>query len=169
MSRGQSGLNDDAVNIISNERRRLQRHAQQLNDRVTRWSDTNEYNGSRQHQKACESELENIVHSLRRLRRNATLLFDASEQILVPTVKLSFSEQEQLRFNSTVLKNISGKQARISLVVFTDAVDLKQPVVADSEDAQNFERDVPGAIRRLGVPFWRKRFVGDRIRFLTEE
>ncbi|CAN8064578.1 unnamed protein product [Agarophyton chilense] len=170
MSRDGDETNGEAVNVIGSERRRLQRHAQMLDERMAKWSECNTHNVVRMSQEQCESELQVMISNVQRLRRNASLLFEVSEQVLVPRVKLCFSEADQLRFNSTVLKHISGRQARVSLVIFRDALDLKkQPVVARSDDVHNFERDVPAPIRRVGVPFWRKRFVGDRTRFLTDE
>lgn len=153
----------DYVDVVHRERQRLELHAQALEMRVSNWSTFN-YD----HVHHCESELQNIITAIQRLRRNASTLFKASEQLFVPRVKHLFSESEQLQFNSQVLKHISGKQARMSLVMFRDGVDMSEPIVALRDDLNNFERDVPAPIRRVGVPFWRSRFVGEKTRFLTE-
>lgn len=148
------------ANIVNNETKKIQKQCTSLTRTVSRWSIQ---------PKDCYSELDSIIHSVQRLKRNGAALFQASEAVLVPRVNCLFSEREQLKFNRQVLKYITGKQARISLVIFADAVDATNPSVAKRSDRNNFQRDVPALIRKFGVPFWRNRFVADKIQFLTEE
>lgn len=107
-----------------------------------------------------------IVHSVRskvdRLSEDADNLFAISEATMIPRVVDIFSRAEQLRFNDKVISNISGKQARISLVIF------KHAIHDSPQDAINFQRGVPAAIRKLALPYWFKKFVAHKIRFVTD-
>lgn len=158
--RERNGVTEQRHAIIETERQRLETDSKALANRVDQWVVGRP--------RTCEREADAILMNVERLRRNAALLFEASEAVLVPQVMRLFSEKEQLKFNSTVLKKITGRQARISLVIFRDAVDQTEPVVAKKADAEDFENSVPGPIRRLAVPYWRSKFVDERIRFITE-
>lgn len=148
------------LSIIQNERHRLLKDSQHLSSVVTAWVDVES--------SQCEQGLHRIMHLLSRLNRNAHALFEASESVVIPRVRFLFSEKEQLRLNRRILNAISPVQARISLVIFRDAVDQQHPVVANRQDKEDFEHSVPAPIRTLGVPYWRRKFVDRKMRFLTQ-
>lgn len=152
---------DRSVAAVSAERSRLADESLRLEKRVESWVDVSD--------DSCERELLSIVANIISLRRKASQLFQASEAFFIPRVRRNFSEKEQLKFNSKVLRNITGKQARISLVVFRDAVDSNEPRVASEQDFKDFESEIPSAIRRFALPHWRRKFVDHKIRFLTDK
>lgn len=116
---------------------------------------------------ACRRDLNTILRRIDRLTRSAQLLFDSSEAVLIPHVKAAFSEADQLRFNHQVIRNISAEDARISLVIFRDAIDRTPPVIASRADWSDFHTSVPIAIRKFALPYWRSKFVESRTTFLS--
>lgn len=111
---------------------------------------------------ACTRTLREVRAKVDQLSNDAERLFIASEAVMVPRVISLFTRGEQLQFNNTVISSISGKQARISLVIFKHATE------ESPEDASQFQNGVPAPIRRLALPFWFKRFVAHKIRFIAE-
>lgn len=111
---------------------------------------------------ACDRSLHSIRSKVDRLSEEAENLFTISEDAMIPRVTDTFSRAEQLRFNDKVISNISGKQARISLVIFEHAIHDSPP------DALHFRKGVPGPIRKLALPYWFKKFVAHKIRFVTD-
>lgn len=147
------------VRLVAEERERLQMEANVLTNAVEKWVDVG--------RARCRGELGGIKERVRRLRENAATLFAASEAVFVPRVVNMFDEKEQVQFNNSVLKNITGRQARISLVIFGDAVQQDDPVVATRTDRDDFENDIPAPIRKLAMPYWKNKFVGQRTRFIA--
>eukprot|EP00177_Eucheuma_denticulatum_P004022 GFKZ01007267.1.p1 GENE.GFKZ01007267.1~~GFKZ01007267.1.p1 ORF type:complete len:270 (+),score=46.11 GFKZ01007267.1:253-1062(+) len=150
------------VRMVGEEREKLMGEAAGLLTEVERW--VGMAAGTK-----CKRDVVGIQGKIGRLRERAGVLFRASEAMFVPEVVATFSESEQRRFNEQVLKRITGRQARVSLVVFRDAVKQTAPVVASKKDEREFERDIPAAIRKWALPFWRRRFVAHKIRFITGE
>lgn len=145
--------------LVQDERTRLEVEADAVLDVVRAWVDVRP--------KACRSGLGRVRERVKRLREDAGVLFEASEAVFVPRVVEAFSEKEQRRFNDRVLGSISGREARVSLVVFADAVRQDEFVVASRRDLVAFESDIPAPIRKFAMPFWRRKFVGRRNRFLV--
>ena len=75
------------------------------------------------------------------------------------------SEADQLEFNTRVIRSLSGRQARVALVVFQKAVNHNLNVFATLNDSNSFARDVPAPVRAL-IPYWRRRFVSEEMKFL---
>lgn len=109
---------------------------------------------------ACARSLHSIRSKVDRLSKETRTLFAASEAAMIPRVTDTFSRAEQLRFNDKVISNISGKQARISLVIF------KHAIHDSPRDALHFRRGVPAPIRKLALPYWFKKFVAHKVRFV---
>lgn len=149
------------IKLVAEERELLQQDAKRLTTAVQRWVQANPTR--------CKRELRGITDQVRKLRENAVTLFGASEAVFVPRVVSLFESKEQGKFNDSVLKRISGRQARISLVIFEDAVQRRDPIVATQTDRDDFENDIPAPIRRLAMPYWRNKFIGQRTRFITDE
>ena len=151
------------LSLIDTERQRLATDANELVKRTKKWAISTD-NGY-----SCRKERDHILTKMDRLRTSAALLFKASEAVVIPRVLMLYTDKEQLGFNSTVLKHISGEQARISLVIFRDAVERNnKPVVAEKEDLDDFLHAVPKPIRVLGLPYWRKKFTHDKLSFVRE-
>lgn len=146
--------------IVAHERERLSSNSALLKRHVHKWVHCSPTQ--------CDKELHVILSRIDRLKYNAASLFKASEAVFIPRVMALFSDEEQLRFNSTVLKNISGRQARTSLVIFHDAIQQSDPIIADGDDRTDFENAVPAAVRKLALPYWRGKFVHRKARFLTD-
>lgn len=149
------------IQLVAEERDRLRKDAQGLTKAVHKWVHAEPAH--------CTRELGSLTGRVRKLRENAARLFGASEAVFVPRVVSVFDDKEQGTFNRTVLKNITGRQARISLIIFGDAVQQSDPIVATETDAADFENDIPAPIRRLAMPYWRSKFIGQRIKFITGE
>lgn len=161
--RDQSATVRNHLSVIDTERQRLATEANALVKRTEKWARSTD-NGY-----SCRKERDSILTTMDRLRTSATLLFKTSEAVVIPRVLMFYTDKEQLRFNSTVLKHISGEQARISLVIFRDAVERSnKPVVAEKEDLEDFLHAVPKPIRVLGLPYWRKKFTNDKLSFVRE-
>lgn len=143
--------------VVAMERARLVKERAVVRERVERWVDVEPAR--------CIGELAGIADDVRRLKRSADVLFAAAERAFVPCVRTLFSEQEQKRFNDSVLKTLSGRQLRVSLVVFQDAIGKGWESAATEEDRVAFGRDVPGHVRML-VPFWKRKFVQKQVKFL---
>lgn len=111
---------------------------------------------------SCGRTVHAIRSKLDRLSKNADTLFEASEAAMIPRVIEAFSRAEQLRFNDKVISNLSGRQARISLVVF------KHAVHDSPHDALHFQNGVPAPIRKIALPYWFKKFVAHKIRFVAD-
>lgn len=150
------------VQMVGEEREKLMGEAAGLLTEVQKW--VGMAAGAR-----CKREVVGIRGKVGRLRERAGVLFRASEAMFVPEVVATFSEAEQRQFNEQVLKRITGRQARVSLVVFRDAVRQTAPVVASRKDESDFRRDIPAAIRKWALPYWRRRFVAHKIRFIAGE
>lgn len=150
-----------SVRVISGERARLARESDHLARMVDKWAKTDSL-------PTCRRDLRQILGIITKLRKDATRLFDVSEAVLIPRVLQSFTEKEQLQFNHSVLNCISGKEARVSLVIFRDAVDRSHAVVASPTDWTDFQASVPAPIRNLALPYWRNKFVRDKAKFLAE-
>lgn len=149
--------------ILEKERQRLMKDTHLIMKQVEQWVNQTES------QSQCTNNVLLIANNLRKLRQDSTLLFRASENLFIPKVVQTFSQKQQNKFNDNVLKSITGRQARVSLVVFRDAVRQEPPVVATTRDEQDFYTDIPAPIRKWGVPFWRGKFVRHKTRFLTED
>lgn len=149
------------IRLVAAERERLQKEAGGLANQVAKWVNAEPV--------GCKRELSGITEQVRKLRENATRLFAASEAVFVPRVVDTYSAKEQGKFNDKVLKSITGRQARISLVIFGDAVQQDEPVVATKSDSKDFENDIPAPIRKLAMPYWRNKFVGQRAKFIAGE
>lgn len=156
---GHDGQLARRVRLVEAERERLMDEAQGLLKGVERWLEIGP--------EACVRDVGGIRDRVKRLRDNAGVLFRASEAVLVPRVVELFTEREQKAFNQDALRRITAKQVRISLVVFGDAVKQQKPVVATKRDREEFESDIPLAIRKWALPYWRNKFVAHKIRFLT--
>lgn len=145
--------------IIKKERDRLTAESAFVTKRVENWVDARTGN--------CEKEVDDIIHMLRKLQQKGSQLFQTSEVVILPHVLHLFSEKEQLKFNASVLKNLTGLQKRESLVVFSDALGPSQAKSSTHKDRKDFQRAVPSAVRRIVLPYWTKKLYAKKLRFLT--
>lgn len=152
----------DQVALVSARRAQLARDADTLARCMDAWR-TSSAGEAR-----CQRDLRALLGDVRALRGHAHALFGASEAALIPHVLRHYSEREQLAFNKRVLRHISAREARISLVIFRDAVDRSHPVLATAQDLRDFQTSVPSAIRNIALPFWRSKFVKHKVRFLSQ-
>lgn len=106
----------------------------------------------------CTVHANRAASGVTALADEAAALFAAEEKLLVPLVTKLFSRQEQATFNKEVIRSLSSRQARVSLVVFRDAVQ------SSPKERSEFEREVPAPVRVL-VPYWRRKFAHIRNTF----
>lgn len=143
--------------IISTESKKLNSFSDQLSLFVDRWARNTQLDNQ-----ACMLQLYYIERQLDHLRSGASNLFQLSENMVMPQVLMYASDSDQKSFNDSVLARLSGREVRVAAVGFKDAVEH----CGNGQDKLNFGNNVPSIVRKVAIPYWRKKLVRRRDSFL---